>query len=330
MFKDKAYQEGMIPRRGAPCPKQYFSVSGTGTLTDPYIYWLQNPPFSEERTKACENIARVEAVIRGYPCAVIRAMNHNTVFRTDAHGRTVKNRLTGKPEVDPADWHITLYLGTSFDNIVLQGHAYVDVDKKKVPTGLTLPENRTLVHEGKERCSSEYYGFKGSLGYDRVNITKTTGPARASENPDLVNKGNWRSGCNMGEPNAPILRLHSESNGEGRVDSQYYRRGNRQTQQRPLHNRNTQTQHRAFSNVPIPSPLAQAPASAAGWGSMEDNGLAPSAKAKGPHGGTGQPQGCMQPQYGGNKSQGGNNHQNGNNTQGANRFALLEDVEEEE
>ncbi|KAB5533527.1 hypothetical protein GE09DRAFT_1063570 [Coniochaeta sp. 2T2.1] len=268
--------------------------------------------------------------MRGYPCAVIRAMNHNTVFRTDAYGRTVKNRLTGKPEVDPADWHITLYLGTSFHNIVLQGHAYVDIDQKNVPTGLTLPENRTLVHEGKEKCSSEYYGFKGSLGYDRVPVNKTTGPARASENPDLLNKGNWRSGSNMGEPNAPILRLHWESSGEGRVDSQYYRCGNRQTQQRLLNNRTTQTQQRHFNNVPTPSPLTQTSAGAADWGSMQDNGLAPSAKAKAPHGGTGQVQGGMQPPYGGNKPQGGNNHQNGNNTQGANRFALLEDVEEEE
>lgn len=119
-----------------------------------------------------------------------RGANHNTVLRRDTAGRTVINRRTGRCELDPADEHISLYLGDSWINLQLQGHAYVNVDGYKVPIGLMTPEQRVLIHDGKERVSFEYWGLFGSLGY---NWPPLVDPSFEDNGYAAHRDGSWRT-----------------------------------------------------------------------------------------------------------------------------------------
>lgn len=137
---------------------------------------------------------------------------------------------------------------------MLQGHVYVNVDEKEIPTGIMAPEERKLIQNGRQRVSTEYWGMYGSLGYDWVDgpapvprslpeDSRHRAPAPRSV-PDTWSRPapiprsvpeNWaysapRDGSRhpkddgyYGNNAAPVLRSHWEGNGAARVNSQYYR-----------------------------------------------------------------------------------------------------------
>lgn len=138
---DKAWDGGTIPKEGVPCPSESTFKIGSGTLEDPHVYWICDySRIRNQRFHACTDIARKEAISKGFRCVVIRSANHNTVLRRDGEGQRVTNRETGRLEVVPADPHITLFLGHSLYNIVLQGHVYVTVGEDDVPIDIMDPK----------------------------------------------------------------------------------------------------------------------------------------------------------------------------------------------
>ncbi|KAJ9150932.1 hypothetical protein NKR19_g5148 [Coniochaeta hoffmannii] len=230
---DKPWNGGHVPTQGVPCPSEATVKFGSGTDDDPHVYWVGDiKSISKKRLNACTDIARKESMARGFRCVVVRQANHDTVFRRDEYGQRVTHRLTGKPESDPADPHITLFLGHSFFDIVLQGHVYVDVDDEQVPVDVMDPEDRKLIHDGKEKVAWEYWGMKGTLGYDEIRVPlHRLSRNQVARDPDAPHPahgpGPWRRGFNTivengGGKNA-ILRVSLDRNGgAARVDSRAY------------------------------------------------------------------------------------------------------------
>jgi len=102
--------------------------------------------------------------------------------------------------------HLTLCLGEHYENLQLQGHAYVNVDGRRIPINFMSPEERILIHEGSERVSFEYWGINGSLGYDFI-AAPAANLGNLEENkvhPAHV-RGSWRS-------NSAAKPQHVESN----------------------------------------------------------------------------------------------------------------------
>jgi hypothetical protein len=254
--RDKAYQEGMVFGPGGHATGPIKKHSGSGTLSDPDVYWLGHPRLEKPQLNACSNIARGEAIQRRLTVVVVRRGHHNTVLRRDATGRTVTNPNTGRPQVDPSDWHLTILLGNSLEDIVLQGHIYVNVDDNCIPTGVMDPEDRTVIHPGKQRVPTEYWGVNGSLGHDYIDgpsTIPTTDPHSGIHPAHQADSWRKNASAQGGQNNTPTLRVNFGRDGTYHVDSQYYQRNgkNRNIPGRSFHNESSQR-----GNASAPAPAA--------------------------------------------------------------------------
>ncbi|KAK0663939.1 hypothetical protein QBC41DRAFT_202658, partial [Cercophora samala] len=108
-------------------------TTGAGTQDDPAVVWTADVTRLQQDDPTeladIESICRDEARRLGFRCVVIRSRIHYEMVRHDANGTrtisTIRRDGSRKPEVDPSDAHVTVYLGTSFTHCQISGHIFV-------------------------------------------------------------------------------------------------------------------------------------------------------------------------------------------------------------
>lgn len=149
---------------GPPC-----DCGSTPHVSEVNVYWTSTSKYLSlglASVRRCEDIAVAEAKRLGMSCIIIRKEQHKTFTQ-----RTKTGKRTGRHL--PADWHITIYLGDSVDELLLQGHTYVFMGKKNVPQCKLHSGQRTILepHELMQKLTLKdaepqtYWGINGTCGY---------------------------------------------------------------------------------------------------------------------------------------------------------------------
>ena len=206
------YRHGMRIGKGVSMSQYEFDKlqegSGEGTLSDPKIFFnTDTNAVSRILLEECEKIVKNEAIRLGMTCAIIRGDLHNTTRTLDVWTREVimvddpTDKCNSIPLLEPIDDHLTVAFGSEpfgsdydsskcgADNIQIQGHLFVNVEREpestswtgqRHETGLILskplwdmskefdaglaritgkmpPWKRRHIQDGYEECSEEYW-----------------------------------------------------------------------------------------------------------------------------------------------------------------------------
>ncbi|KAK7729303.1 hypothetical protein SLS63_006176 [Diaporthe eres] len=126
--------------------------TGEGTFHDPKVlYNTEIGHVSKELIQQCEIIVKAEARRLGMTCVIIRGDLHNTTRTLDVWTKKLimvedpRDPSKQMPLLEPLDDHLTVSFGTVLDdpstfgtdNIQLQGHVFVNVERHPDATNWT-------------------------------------------------------------------------------------------------------------------------------------------------------------------------------------------------
>ncbi|KAG6358393.1 hypothetical protein INS49_014277 [Diaporthe citri] len=126
--------------------------TGEGSFDDPKVlYNTDIEHVSRELIQQCETIVKAEARRLGMTCVIIRGDLHNTTRTIDVWTKKVimvedpRDPSKQMPLLEPLDDHLTVSFGTVLDdpstfgtdNIQLQGHVFVNVERHSDSTSWT-------------------------------------------------------------------------------------------------------------------------------------------------------------------------------------------------
>ena len=129
---------------------------GAGTAEDPSIYYMYDIDtcrfLTKPRRPYFEEELRQLAIKSNMKCLIVRLGPHNWKSKRTVSGTIVTTKLNRGhyvTDMEPAEWHITIFMGEHFDNVYVQGHVYTclapnpyDEDPPKILKFMDDPQNQ--------------------------------------------------------------------------------------------------------------------------------------------------------------------------------------------